>query len=42
MEFYYKEVEEEVTHGGLECGIILSKYPHLEAVSLGSVIHGAH
>ena len=30
------------THGGLECGIIKSKYPALEAISIGPTIKGAH
>lgn len=29
-------------HAGLECGVILGKYPHLEAISVGPTIKGAH
>lgn len=29
-------------HAGLECGVILNKYPHLEAISIGPTIQGAH
>lgn len=29
-------------HAGLECGLFLEKYPHLEMVSIGPSIRGAH
>ena len=29
-------------HAGLECGAIISKYPFLEAISIGPDIQGAH
>lgn len=29
-------------HAGLECGVIIGKYPHLEAISIGPTIKGAH
>ncbi len=29
-------------HAGLECGLFLKKYPHLEMVSFGPTIKGAH
>lgn len=32
----------KVIHAGLECGIIGSKYPHLDMVSFGPSIRGAH
>ncbi|WP_110670449.1 aminoacyl-histidine dipeptidase [Salinicola halophilus] len=32
----------KVIHAGLECGIIGGKYPHLEMISFGPVIRGAH
>ncbi|TVM04896.1 MAG: aminoacyl-histidine dipeptidase [Halomonas sp.] len=32
----------KVIHAGLECGIIASKYPHLDMVSFGPSIRGAH
>jgi dipeptidase D len=31
-----------VIHAGLECGILGSKYPHLDMVSFGPDIRGAH
>lgn len=30
------------THGGLECGLFLEKYPQLDMVSFGPTIYGAH
>lgn len=32
----------KVIHAGLECGIIGSKYPHLDMISFGPSIRGAH
>ena len=32
----------EAIHAGLECGAIKSKYPHLEAVSLGPNLQNVH
>jgi dipeptidase D len=32
----------EIVHAGLECGIILSKRPGMEAISFGPLIRGAH
>lgn len=37
-----KPMETAVTHGGLECGVIMGKYPHLRAVSMGPTIQKAH
>lgn len=31
-----------VIHAGLECGILGGKYPHLEMISFGPLIRGAH
>lgn len=39
---YASEIHITQTHGGLECGIIRAKYPHLMAISLGPTIEGAH
>lgn len=33
---------EQVDHAGLECSIILEKYPHLDVVSLGPTIRSPH
>ena len=32
----------EITHGGLECGILLKKMKDTEAIALGPTIYGAH
>ena len=32
----------KVIHAGLECGIIGAKYPHMDTVSFGPTIRGAH
>ncbi|GHE22145.1 aminoacyl-histidine dipeptidase [Halomonas urumqiensis] len=34
--------EIKVIHAGLECGILGGKYPHLEMISFGPLIRGAH
>lgn len=37
-----EEVVVQVDHAGLECSIILGKYPHLDVVSLGPTIRSPH
>ena len=32
----------EITHAGLECGILLEKLPNVEAIAIGPTILGAH
>lgn len=39
---YFDNPKFYAIHAGLECGVILSKYPHLEAVSIGPNIHFPH
>lgn len=39
---FNKELNVEVTHGGLECGVILNKYPDLDAISIGPTIENPH
>jgi dipeptidase D len=39
---YGKPARVEVVHAGLECGVIVSKKPALEAISFGPLICGAH
>ncbi|MBI3233970.1 MAG: M20/M25/M40 family metallo-hydrolase, partial [Bacteroidetes bacterium] len=29
-------------HAGLECGILGTNYPHMDMISFGPTIHGAH
>lgn len=37
-----KEIAVKVIHAGLECGLILKKYPQLEMVSIGPTLRGVH
>ncbi len=37
-----KPIKVRAIHAGLECGLFLEKYPHLEMVSTGPTILGAH
>lgn len=39
---FNSEIKISATHGGLECGLILSKAPHMDAVSIGATIRDAH
>lgn len=39
---YYKDIAVKVIHAGLECGLILKKYPQLEMVSIGPTLRGVH
>ncbi|MBP5978613.1 MAG: aminoacyl-histidine dipeptidase [Halomonas sp.] len=39
---FEQEPAVKVIHAGLECGIIGSKYPHLDMISFGPLIRGAH
>lgn len=39
---YGKDAEIKAMHAGLECGIIIEKYPELDAISFGPTITGAH
>lgn len=41
-ELFSKEPIVNATHGGLECGLFLKKYPGLDMVSFGPTIYGAH
>ncbi len=37
-----QEPEVKAIHAGLECGLFLQKYPHLDMISVGPTIKGAH
>lgn len=37
-----KEAEIMAIHAGLECGLFLEKYPHLDMISCGPTIRNAH
>lgn len=39
---YNSEPEVKAIHAGLECGIIKEKYPHMDMISFGPTIMGAH
>lgn len=39
---YSKEPEIMAIHAGLECGLFLEKYPHLDMISCGPTIRNAH
>lgn len=39
---YGVEPEIKAIHAGLECGLFLEKYPHLDMISCGPTITGAH
>ncbi|MBI3123223.1 MAG: aminoacyl-histidine dipeptidase [Ignavibacteriales bacterium] len=41
-EKYGKEPEVKAIHAGLECGIIKERYPHIDMISFGPTIFGAH
>ena len=41
-ELFNEEAIVKVDHAGLECSIILSKYPHMDVVSLGPTIRSPH
>ena len=39
---FNKKLVVEITHGGLECGILLEKLKDIEAIAIGPTIIGAH
>lgn len=41
-DIFVNEIEVKVIHAGLECGLILKKYPNLEMVSVGPTLRGVH
>ena len=36
------EAKIHAIHAGLECGLFLKKYPHLDMISIGPTMHGVH
>lgn len=42
VEIEGKEMKEEFTHGGLECGVFFEKNDNLDIISIGPDIEGAH
>ena len=41
-ELFGEEAVEQVDHAGLECSVILGKYPNLDVVSLGPTLRSPH
>ncbi len=41
-ELFEKEPVVRAIHAGLECGLFLEKYPHLEMISFGPTLRGVH
>lgn len=41
-ELFHEDAVVKVDHAGLECSIILGKYPHLDVVSMGPTIRSPH
>lgn len=39
---FAKKLLVDAIHAGLECGLITSKYPQLESISVGPTIQNAH
>lgn len=41
-ELFSHEIKVGATHGGLECGLIMDKFPNIDAVSIGATIQFPH
>lgn len=41
-DLFNEDAIEQVDHAGLECSVILGKYPHLDVVSLGPTLRSPH
>lgn len=41
-QLFNEDIKVSATHGGLECGLIMSKAPHIDAVSIGATIRDPH
>lgn len=39
---FNEEAKVKAIHAGLECGLFLKKYPHLDMISIGPTMHGVH
>ncbi|MFH0761669.1 MAG: aminoacyl-histidine dipeptidase [Bacteroidota bacterium] len=42
IDLFHQEPQVKAIHAGLECGLFLTKYPHLDMVSFGPTIKGVH
>jgi len=41
-QLFQKNAEVKAIHAGLECGLFLEKYPHLDMISIGPQMYGVH
>ena len=41
-QLFAKEPEIKAIHAGLECGLFLEKYPHLDMISFGPTLRDVH
>ncbi|MGL5706360.1 MAG: aminoacyl-histidine dipeptidase [Tannerellaceae bacterium] len=41
-DLYHKDAQIKAIHAGLECGLFLQKYPHLDMVSIGPTMRDVH
>ena len=41
-QLFGKEPKVKAIHAGLECGLFLEKYPHLDMISFGPTMRGVH
>jgi dipeptidase D len=39
---FHKKAQVRAIHAGLECGLLLEKYPHLDMISIGPQMYGVH
>ena len=42
LDLFGEEIHVGATHGGLECGLIMDKFPSLDAISIGATIRFPH
>lgn len=42
LKLFNEPIRVSATHGGLECGLLLGVYPHMEAISIGANIRYPH
>ncbi len=42
LDLFHKEPKVKAIHAGLECGLFLEKYPHLDMISIGPTVKNVH
>lgn len=42
LQLFEQEAQVRAIHAGLECGLFLEKYPHLDMISIGPQMYGVH